>query len=161
MNTVVITVATIRYPEAGKKMGAIIDSTGKRWGVWPDKLPGYQQNRSYEVAYKASDFKGTTYYTIETATPVGNGGAPGLILPRPPIPESRPVSNEDNQRRMDIFVSVLINNSKFDPASVPEQEVVDVINKFKNIWKRVYGPQAQETKPAGALDRDLNDSVPF
>src|SRR6267154_5091184 len=126
MNTVVITVATIRYPEAGKKMGAIIDSTGKRWGVWPDKLPGYQQNRSYEVAYKASDFKGTTYYTIETATPIGNGGAPGLILPRPPIPESRPAPSDD-QRRMDIFVCGAFNNLLSNPNFTSEGLKVEAL----------------------------------
>ncbi|SRR6266436_627589 len=160
MQTTTITVAAIEWPAAGKKLGAIIDNSGQRWGVWPDKLPGYQQGRSYEIGYESSDFKGRTYYTVKTATPV-SGGIPGLIIPMPPALESRPVSNEDNQRRMDIFVSVLINNSKFDPASASEQEVVDVINKFKNIWKRVYGPQAQETLPKGALNKELNDEVPF
>lgn len=160
MQTITITVAAIEWPKPDKKLGAIIDSSGQRFGVWPDKLPGYQQGRSYEIGYESSEFKGKTYYTVKTATPTSSA-APGLIIPRPPTPPNRSASTEDDQRRMDIFVSVLINNSSFDPATAPESEVVDVIKKFKNIWKRVYGPQPQETLERGALNRELDDNIPF
>ncbi len=151
MQTMTITVAAIEWPAAGKKLGAIIDSTGKRWGVWPDKLPGYQQGCTYEVGY-------------ETATPVGNGGAPGLILPRPPTPESRSAPSDD-QRRMDIFICGAFNNILSNPNFTSEGLKVEglaaVVEILRRVWQRTLGPQAQEIKPKGALNKDLDDEIPF
>jgi len=157
---VTITVASIEWPKEGKKQGAIIDSTGKRWGVWADKVGTYQQFGTYEITYKTNKFRGATYYTIDTATLIGGNG----VRPPPPIRNEGPAAplsglNSDDQRRMDIFVSVMINNSSFDPASAPEQELVDVINKFKRIWKRVYGPQPDPI--SSTRNHDINDDIPF
>src|SRR5882672_5947176 len=107
MNIKTITVTSIEWPQAGKKMGAVIDNEGQRWGVWPDKLPGYKQFLTYEIGYKSNDFKGKTYYTIETARPInGTGTTTGLIMPKPVtlgLPHVR-ANESDDKRRMDIFV---------------------------------------------------------
>jgi hypothetical protein len=41
------------------------------------------------------------------------------------------------------------------------ENMIGLIENLKAAWKRTLGPQAQETKPKGALNDELNDSVPF
>lgn len=169
MNTRVITVASIEWPQAGKKMGAVIDSTGMRWGVWPDKLHGYQQFRSYEIGFKSSDFKGKTYYTIESAIPLGEGSKPsGLIMPDHPIPPPPPMPRQDDaddKRRMDIFVCGGFNNAMANPNTSPlvmnSENMIGLINNLKAAWKATLGPQAQPMQRKGALNADLDDEIPF
>jgi|SRR5882672_826516 len=165
MNTKTITVSAIEWPQAGKKMGAVIDSTGQRWGVWPDKLPGYQQFRTYEIGYKSRDYQGKTYYSIETATPLnGNGTVTGLIIPKS-APTRQQDESFDDKRRMDIFVCGAFNNIMGNPGVQPtmlsNSQLIDIVNDLKKVWKLTLGPQAQAVLPRGASDDELNDSIPF
>lgn len=163
MNTKTITVAAIERPQAGKKMGAVIDSTGQRWGVWPDKLPGYQEFKTYEIGYKSNDFKGKTYYTIETATPLNGGRVTGLIIPKTVPPKQE--ESFDDKRRMDIFVCGAFNNIMANPnvnhLTMTNAEMVGIVNGLKQVWKLTLGPQAQAVLPRGASDTELNDEIPF
>lgn len=164
MQTITITVAAIEWPKPDKKLGAIIDSSGQRFGVWPDKLPGYQQGRSYEIGYESSEFKGKTYYTVKTATPVSGTGA-GLIIPRAaPTPPPRN-EDADNQRRMDIFICGGFNNFMSNPTVKPmeisTEQMAEMVRRLKKVWQLSLGPQAQEAVERGALDRELDDKIPF
>lgn len=163
MNTKTITVTSVEWPAAGKKMGAVIDNEGQRWGVWPDKLPGYQQFRTYEIAYKSNDYKGKTYYTIETAKPLnGTGTVTGLIVPKA-VP--RQEESFDDKRRMDIFVcgafNNLLSNSNIDPTKMSNADLVALVRGLKQVWTLTLGPQAQAVLPRGASDDELNDEIPF
>jgi len=164
MNTKVITVTSIEWPQAGKKMGAIIDNEGQRWGVWPDKLPGYQQFRTYEIGFKSRDYQGKTYYTIETAKPLGNGVTnTGLIIPKP-VP-SRQDENFDDKRRMDIFVcgsfNNIMSNPNVNPTTFTNADMVAMVRGLKQVWTLTLGPQAQAVQPRGTSDDELNDEIPF
>lgn len=152
-----IIVASIEQPKPGKKQGAVIDSTGKRWGVWADKLANFQQSTTYDIAFDSNEFQGRTYYVIKTAIPVGGTGNGSKPLPST---STQSPAYSENQRRMDIFVSVLINNSKLDFVTAPENELVDVINKFKRIWNKVYGPKPDPIS-SGIRNNDLNDELTF
>jgi len=164
MNTKTITVTSIEWPAAGKKMGAVIDNEGQRWGVWPDKLPGYQQFRTYEIGYKSNDFKGKTYYTIETARPInGTGTVTGLIIPKAvPLKQEE---NFDDKRRMDIFVCGAFNNimanPNMNPAVFKVEGMAAMVEMLKRTWQRTLGPQAQAVVERGTRDDELNDSIPF
>lgn len=163
MNTKTITVAAIEWPQAGKKMGAVIDSTGQRWGVWPDKLPGYQEFKSYEIAYKSRDYQGRTYYTIETATPLNGGRVTGLIIPKTVPPKQE--ESFDDKRRMDIFVCGAFNNimanPSMNPTALTNADMVALVRGLKQVWTLTLGPQAQAVLPRGASDDELNDEIPF
>jgi len=164
MNTKTITVTSIEWPAAGKKMGAVIDNEGQRWGVWPDKLPGYQQFRTYEIGYKSNDYKGKTYYTIETARPLnGTGGVTGLIIPRAAPPKQD--ESFDDKRRMDIFVcgafNNIMSNPSFNPTVQSNADMVEIVRGLIQVWKLTFGPQAQAVVERGMRDDELNDSIPF
>ncbi len=174
MNTKTITVTSVEWPQAGKKMGAVIDNEGQRWGVWPDKLSGYQQFRTYEVVYKTRDYQGRTYHTIETARPVGNGITDtGLIRPQktgynPATPVTFPPRHDesfDDKRRMDIFVcgafNNIMSNPNMSPTKLTNENMVSLVNGLKQVWKLTLGPQAQAVQPRGASDDEMNDSIPF
>jgi hypothetical protein len=169
MNTKVITVTSIVWPQAGKKMGAVIDNEGQRWGVWPDKLPGYQQFHTYEIGFKSNDFQGRTYHTIETAKPVGNGQTSRLIIPSSsatpnvvPMPPRQDTAMDD-KRRMDIFVCGAFNNIMSNPnqALLSTSDMIAIVTRLKAVWSATLGPQAQETVERGSKDGELNDSIPF
>jgi hypothetical protein len=172
-----ITVASIEWPKPGKKIGAVIDSTGKRWGVWPDKLPIFQQFATYEITYESNDFKGQTYYTIKTATLIGGNGMQQPSTQRQSLhPATAPaayvrqerdtnLSQTDNQRRMDIFCCGAFNNIMANPGvhpfEMPVDQMIRLIDNLKVAWKRTLGPQAQETVERGARNADLNDEIGF
>ncbi len=167
MNTQMITIASIQRPQVGKKMWAAIDINNQRWGVWPDKVAALQEGGTYEINFKSNDFQGKTYYTIETAVPVGNvPGAPRLILPKsngvaPPPRQMEPV---DDKRRMDIFVCGAFNNILSNPNFTPQMEVAGlaaIVEVLRRVWQRTLGPQAQETVERGARDNELDDKIPF
>jgi hypothetical protein len=162
-----ITVASIEWPKPGKKIGAVIDSTGKRWGVWPDKLPIFQQFATYEITYESNDFKGQTYYTIKTAVLVGGNGmqqSPSLTaLVRQGRDANQP--DTDNQRRLDIFVAGgfnnMMSNPNVDPKTLSSATMIAFVNALKAAWKATLGPQAQPIERAGALNAELDDRIPF
>jgi hypothetical protein len=174
MSSEIITVAGMEWPKAGKKMGAIIDSTGKRWGVWPDKMSLFQKFQAYDVTYESHEFKGQTYYTIKTVMPIdpipgGNGmqaavqnnSAPYAGPRSAPVPQAA-IPNFDQQRRMDIFVCGSFNNIMANPTVNPfEVDHVKLINDLKRVWKVTLGPQPQETRPAGSMDKEMDDKIPW
>ena len=168
MSNIIITVADIKPPAPGKKQASLIDSTGKRWGISVNEMTNYRQFGSYEVVkFKESYFQGKTYYTIEQA--VGTSDGAGAIRQPTGVPltgssGSAPAPYTEDQRRMDIFVSVLINNSNIDPAGAAEEDLVSMVLKFKRVWKRVFGPQPDPISSGGGHDEtngELNDRIPF
>jgi len=160
---VTITVASIEWPKEGKKQGAIIDSTGKRWGVWADKVGTFQQFGTYEITYKTNEFRGTTYYTLDTATLVaGNGVQPPR--PTPTVINMPPRSDSaDNQRRMDIFVCGAFNNIMANPNTKPQEwtseGMAGMIKTLKTVWLRTLGPQPDPI--SSTRNNDMNDDIPF
>lgn len=167
MNTVTITVADIRAPAPGKKQASVIDSTGKRWGIPPSEQNNYRQFGTYEITqYKTNEFQNKTYYTIEAARAVGNGGADSSIQqsPRPSTGNSYTPPNDD-MRRMDIFVCGAFNNMMANPCTNPQElsttGMAAFVNALKSVWKLSLGPQAQEVKSAGSSTAEFNDDIPF
>jgi len=162
-----ITVASVEWPKEGKKQGAVIDSTGKRWGVWADKLGAFQQFATYEITFKTNEFKGTIYYTIDAAMLVGSNMVRPSTAPPPRMEAPTPsrADYDDNQRRMDIFVCGGFNNIMANPNVNPQALTVDQMSAMaemlKRTWKRILGPEAQPTLARGSLDNDLNDTIPF
>ncbi len=161
--SIVITVANILPPGQGKKQASVIDDTGKRWGIAVTEMGNFRQFGSYEILrFKENVFQGKTYYTIEQSVPVTSGSA-SASAPSVQRYTTSPAYTED-QRRMDIFVSVMINNSSFDPLLTEEDELVNICNKFKSVWTRVYGPKPDpisSTRARGGSDRELDDHIPF
>jgi hypothetical protein len=159
---VTITVAAIEWPKEGKKQGAIIDSTGKRWGVWGDKMAGYQQFASYDITYETREFRGQSYTTIKTAAPLSGGPT---APPSPPLQTYHPspaAGGFDNGRRMDIYVCGAVNNMLANPNVQPMQlsaiQLAELTRKAIDAWKLSFGP-----KPIarGELDSELDDEIPF
>lgn len=163
-----ITVADVIYPAAGKKQGKIIDHTGKEWQVWGDKMANYSRGSSYVVQkYKTSDFKGRTYYTIEEATPVGQG--PGMV--RPPAIPSTPVrmapvqpNLSENERRLDIFVcgafNNLMSNPNVNPTLLSAADMISLMSRLKDTWVNTLGPNRPGTAKRAQDNSDINDELP-
>lgn len=160
----IITVKEIIWPAQGKRQGKVIDTTGKSWQVWADKLSGFQQDGSYELLeVGASEFQGKTYYTIKSVKPVTHG----MRLTPPPTPTSRPQEHTmDHERRRDIFVCGAVNSilghPTIDPLTFAGAQLVDIINKLKYVWEQTLGPNAPKAPlRRGEADATFNDDIPF
>jgi hypothetical protein len=178
MSDIQITVSEVRWPAQGKKVGSIIDQTGKYWGAFPDKLSSFTVGGTYRILdYSTFQGKnGQTYYTIREFQPLGgaiqnsqqNNGA------RTPPPPARPMgpAPDDNQRRMDIYICGSFNNwlRTADPTS-SMMDYVDQLHKFKSAWLAVFGPSPlpprqaapvrQDPISSGPDNSDMNDDIPF
>lgn len=169
--TITITVAAIEWPKDGKKQGALIDSTGKRWGVWANKMHLYQQFSSYEITYNSSEFKGKTYFTIDTAKLVGANSQPQSASQIPAVPQKSIVPSygsmppSDDIRRMDIFVCGAFNNSMANPNCSPlvmnSDNMIILIENLKKAWKATLGPKPDPISTSPSRDNDMNDEIPF
>jgi hypothetical protein len=162
----IITVKQVFPPGAGKKQASVIDTNDKRWGIKKEEMNNYREGCSYEITRSSeNEYRGTTYYTVEGMVPVGGqkttAAPPSIPRMHDAVPQRAAPFNDD-QRRMDIFVSVMINNSEFDPAVTPEDELVDICNRFKRVFTRVYGPKPAKPDPISSTrNADMNDEIPF
>src|SRR5690348_15263993 len=93
-----ITVKEIIQPKPGKKQGALIDTSNRRWQVWADKLYLYTVGGTYDIlTTKTSSFNGQEYVTIDDMMPVVRQGASIHPTPNAPTaytgsPQSAPVA---------------------------------------------------------------------
>lgn len=163
----IITVAGLEWPKPGKKTGAVIDQSGKKWVVYADKIGQFQQFQTYDIVSKTISFNGRTFDTIESATTGSTGGQPqpgsGLTDPGhlPYKPQPRPTS--DDQRRMDIFVCGAFNNmmanQHIDPHELSTPAMIAFISALKAAWKATLGPKADPI--SSTTNPDMNDEIPF
>lgn len=172
MSDILITVAEIKYPEPGKKQGAIYDTAGNRWGVWADKLENYAIGQSYSISeYDTYDFKGKSYHTIKKASRVASAGAPqpsyAPVRQAPPqfvpqaapqaMPQQPPVPTPDYQAIKDIhiFVCGAINNTlsnpNVNPLSLELTDLIALMNKYQTAYRNTLGKRHH--------DHDLNDEI--
>ena len=170
---VAITVQKVSWPTEGKRVGSVTDTTGKRWGVFPDKLGGFVEGGSYTIKeYSAfTTNNGNVIHTIKVARP---GGAAPSPSNGQSAPQSGPPPN-DNQRRMDIFVCGAFNNLLANPSvkagDLTQIEMIDILHKIKSSWVAVFGPTPINTpaapqRPAPSSspryeNPDMNDDIPF
>lgn len=165
----IITVAGIEWPKPGKKTGAIIDQSGKKWVVYADKINQFQQFQSYDVSPKTISFNGRSFDTIESAAPMGQQQPPNPG-PTPPVhvagmPALQSYTYEqrkDDQRRMDIFVCGAFNNIMANPT-VPSHtfnsaDHIAIITELKKAWAATLGPKRD---PISTGNSDMNDDIPF
>ncbi len=165
--TITITVADIRPPAEGKKQGSVIDSTGKRWGVWKDKIGDFKQFATYDVLeFDTNEFMGKTYYTIKKFVLKSEPVSSGVLIPAVGASYTPP---DQNRTRMDIFVCGAFNNIMANPNVQPfdmtPKWAIAVINTLKEAWKATLGPDAKEpvkADPISTGNADMNnDSIPF
>lgn len=163
----IITVAGLEWPKPGKKTGAVIDQSGKKWVVYADKINQFQQFQSYEIVPKTISFNGRSFDTIDSvqgvsAKPNSSPPNPG---PTPPVhvagmPSLQ--SHNDNQRRMDIFVCGAFNNIMANPTvqshTFNAEDHIAIINELKKAWAATLGPKRD---PISTGNSDMDDEIPF
>lgn len=166
MSNVVITVADINQPAPGKKQGKVIDTTGKTWQVWADKLYLYAPGQSYNITYKTTNFNGKDYYTIDQSAPAGSAAIappPRGTTPTqraaavvPPIPTVSDYQEAERIKRRDIFVQGILNNSaqNQDFVSMQTEELIGFTEKLMIVWFNTLGKKPQTAS-------DMNDEIPF
>lgn len=174
MANIEITVKDVRWPAPGKKTGIVEDTTGKWWGVWPDKLGNFKAGLSYQITdFDSREFNGKVYYTIRQATPIsglqGQQAAQNRMSAGAASPRSQ--GSDDGQRRLDIFVcgafNNLLSNPNINPVDMSMMDMIDILHKFKGAWMGVFGPSplpvARRPDPisSGPSDPALNDDIPF
>lgn len=64
VSTATITVAEASGPGPGKKQGVVVDSTGEKWGYFPDKVGPFQVGAVYAISYTEREWQGRTFKTI-------------------------------------------------------------------------------------------------
>ncbi len=69
--TTIIEIATIRPPKEGKKIGTVVDATGRSFEAWPDMAAKLEVGARYDVEIKEREWNSRTFRTITKATPVG------------------------------------------------------------------------------------------
>lgn len=159
----IITVAGLEWPKPGKKTGAVIDQSGKKWVVYADKIGQFQQFQTYDIVSKTISFNGRTFDTIESATTGSTGGQSPQPTPTPNRPQGQSYVSNDEQRRMDIFVCGAFNNLMANPSVNPvelsEADMANCINSLKKVWKATLGPKPDPI--SSSTNPDMNDEIPF
>lgn len=62
----VITIANIYPAKPGKKTATIKDVDGQLFSVWPNLLPQFRPNETYEIEFTSKDVNGVTYRDIKS-----------------------------------------------------------------------------------------------
>lgn len=162
MTNPVITVSSKKQAEEGKKQCSLIDSTGKRWGFYPELWPQLDDFGTYEVLdFSTNQFNGRTYYTLKKVRAVA--GAPATATPRTATKlPTAPAGHTEDQRRMDIFVCGAFNNilanSSIDPLGMDLPTMVNLLSQLKKAWKASLGPGNPSSQ--SLANPDMNDEIP-
>ncbi len=168
-----ITVQDKVAPIADKKPGTIIDHTGKKWGLFRPQWDQIMIGASYVITNYGTwvNQGGVTYYTIKAISPIANGQLmPQATIPVRSMAQAMPQVPNDNQRRLDIFISVSwrawLENANHDELTLTA--MIDQLHKFKSAWLAVFGPsplprqQAPvQPDPISSGPDDMNDEIPF
>lgn len=167
MPDIQITVADVIQPgfdsKTGqqKKQGKIIDTTGKSWQVWADKLGLYEAGGNYTITqHKNNVFNGITFNVIEKMTP---GGLPAVGTVRT-ISTSAPKQTRVPMQQQGltpkdemIFVCGGFNNIMANPntpaATMSLPERIAIVESLRATWRNTFGKtQASD---------DMNDALPL
>jgi len=167
MSDITITVAAIKHADPGKQYGSIKDATGKWWGIAEAEVGNFVEGRSYRITnYSSRVWNNKTYYTIKSYQEFVNTA-------QPTFQSGVPVSQNDQQRRMDIFVAGAFNNMMHgrDPNDYTMMDLTDFLQKLKGAWMAVFGPnplpRVKQNDPISTTQRppepdDMGgDEIPF
>lgn len=158
-----ITVTGITPPGAGKKQGHIIDTSGKKWNVWGDKLHNFELNRSYNITYDINEFNGTKFDVIKTAELIGANlnPAPQTFTPQPTGPrhaQTPQYTAQPSAKDEMIFICGALNNSlgnqNVNPMMLTGPDIIGLIEKFRMAWRNTLGKTQQNST-------DIVDQIPF
>lgn len=152
MADLVITVAETHEPRPGGKQGRVVDTSGKSWQVWGDKLNQFHIGASYKVEdWKTNSFEGRNFITINKFSVIGGAAAPKAAAK----PQHTPYGSTDDKTAERIFVAGAYNNWMGKPGTdVPtESECVGFVNMQRRVWTRTFGG-----KPT--FGDDMNDEIP-
>ncbi len=165
-NPVTIQVAEIKRPAPGKKQGALYDSDGRRWGLWPNDIAKFSIGAHYKInEYTSSMFNGQEYLTISKFEMVG--GATTRIPPsgatqsapagsfQQPAPQPNLAAEH---RSEDIFVCGALNNilsnPSVNPLAISPAQMIGIVNMLRQTWSNTL-------KRSQSNNNDLNDEIPF
>lgn len=164
----IITIQSVEWPAAGKKQGKLTDVNDGKWYVYPDKLSSLKPGMTIKATDIAtSQFQGRDYHTIKAFEIQGGASQGAGQAPAPNRAPSLPQTQSvDNDRRLDIFVCGAVNsilrNAAIDPMTFVGQQMVDVVNNLKKVWKMTLGPDAAKAPVArGETNDTFNDDIPF
>lgn len=158
----IITVASIAWPQPGKKQGAVFDTNNQRWGVFPNDLGSFTQGATYKVwDWQVSMFNGKEYRTIksENFQFMGGGSAAAQQQPQQRLngqTRSTPLHQQtgslssglDLERRRDIFVCGAFNNIMSNPGNAglhdDGQAMTKLVWRLRKVWDYSLGPHARD-----------------
>jgi len=165
MPTEQVTIAYVNPPKPGKKQGSIKTEDGRYFGVWPDKLGGFQKGMTCTIDYEvstASDGSGRQFYNLKNAytslgTPIGGGGPapqPGLF------PHKQAKGGGASTEEM--FVMGFLNRCYQGAHDVPDREVlvkqgVDLLY----AWRKIFAPAEKQAQVATPTPPLPDDDIPF
>ncbi len=157
MEQIVITVATITPPAAGKKQATLIATNGERWGVWPDKMAGYQPGATYKITkHTENAFQGKIFKTITESEIIPP--ATGVHRPTPAAPKTAQyVATAEDPTPRRIFIcgafNNLLANQNVNPLALEASDMIRIIGLFDQVWRNaVNRPQHSD---------DMNDEIPL
>lgn len=145
MNQDRITVAGITPPAVGKKQGKVIDTVGRSWNVWGDKLANYQMGKTYDITYEVNEFNDAKFNVIKTLKPVMEASGlsgPGMQQPAQAAVQ-RPIGTQTTQKDEMIFVCGIINNAvanqNINPFELTATELITMVEKARQVWRNTFG----------------------
>jgi hypothetical protein len=169
MQQINITVADIIAPAEGKKQGKVVDTTGKKWGVWADKLHLYQRGGQYQIInYKTNNFNGVDYYVIDKIMPLGDTPTKPSYAASASAPTPAPTGKygaPDDATAERIFVAGPLNklfgNPNVNPLELTTDEIAGVVNNLREVWNRTFGFKfTAPTTGRTSIPDDMNDEIP-
>jgi len=152
MPTTDVTVAYVNPPAEGKKRGTIKTTEGVYYGVWADKLSGFQKGKTYTIQYDEEEYNGRMYRSVKSNKgEVGGGSVNGKG------------GGDDPRRSEDIFVAGVVNNAIHGQGAEGIYALsADMVRHIREIY-RAGEPATNKERALSAPDPQapLNDEIPF
>lgn len=135
----IITVASIRPPAAGKSRTLITTTDGQRFGCWQDKAPMFRPGASYDVVIEESEHEGRTYQNIKKAAPAASFEKTSGPQAAPVSgPASAPAAAAAFRTPEQMFVTEVLTAYIANGRCAPEK-LADTIGYIRRAWGRTFG----------------------
>jgi len=156
MPTAEITVKYRNPKQANKKNASVKTDDGQMYFVTPEMFGQFEVGGKYSVEYKVSEFRGTEYRYIETATKAASSQGVPVTQAYNAMTKAK-YGTVDMETAERIFVcgamNALVGNQNIDPRGLTKEHLIAEVNKLRAVWANTFAnPQK---------DEELDDEIPF
>lgn len=132
--TTIIEIASIRAPKEGKKVGTVVDTNGRPFEIWPDKMNGLTEGGRYEVEIREREWNSRTIRQITKAKPAetvqaANGNARTI-----------PIATVAPDAELAFVSSALNAFIAAGKVNLDARELIQATTTLRMLWSASFGP---------------------